>query len=309
VVRRAGEKAARTANAAATPQNPATDQRRGRPTGRQHHQKADGTLPPELGRIKRLITALRHRLAASLSWTSLVRDGHFGHHHALPMARHGHGHRLATRRSDAAWSWPSTGLYAGRGPHRTSGSQLACHRIPQPYLKATTVAGPRQTGSSQAPRRHKEFAPALKVVIIVTMTLPTPARAPVILFRSDRDLPSDLWRDDDGLRFQLEFNFRDAKQSWGLADGMHVTETAVTTAAHRALFMVNVSPRLRRDLRQRDPASSILDLKAQGCGYTYVPETITMLPENPAPDVLTQIFTTVACFGRIHVVQPSFSPG
>ncbi|MCX6081767.1 MAG: hypothetical protein NTW32_19755, partial [Chloroflexi bacterium] len=38
------------------------------------------------------------------------------------------------------------------------------------------------------------------------------------------------------LRFQIEFNFRDAKQHWGLEDFMNVTQTAVTNAANLSFF-------------------------------------------------------------------------
>jgi putative transposase len=90
---------------------------------------------------------------------------------------------------------------------------------------------------------------------------------------------------------------------------MNVTATAVTNAAHLALFMVNVSHRLLRDLRQSAPAYGLLDLKAQCRGDKYVSETIQMRPEKPASGLLTKIFAKVTCLGRIHAVQPSFSPG
>lgn len=41
--------------------------------------------------------------------------------------------------------------------------------------------------------------------------------------------------------FSLEFNFRDAKQYWGLEDFMNISQTAVTNAANLSLFMVNFS--------------------------------------------------------------------
>ena len=83
------------------------------------------------------------------------------------------------------------------------------------------------------------------------------------------------------LRFQSELNFRDAKQYWGLEDFMHVTPTGVTKAAHLSLFMVNVTYRLQADVRQRDPAYSILDLQADCRGSKYVEEMIQRLPEKP----------------------------
>jgi putative transposase len=125
----------------------------------------------------------------------------------------------------------------------------------------------------------------LHVVIMVQTNLRTQAQAHVILFSSDLELTSMPLVDDYGLRCQIECNFRDAKQYWGLEDFMNVTPTGVTHAANLALFMVNVAYRLRADMHQPAPDSSVLDLKADGRGYTYVEETIPMLPEQPEPVV------------------------
>jgi putative transposase len=203
---------------------------------------------------------------------------------------------------------PYEGSYAGRGPRRKYGSKLDDCHIPAMYLKATTIERPIQTRLYQASRLHKEFAHALNVVIIVKTNLQTHARAHVVLFSSDLELPYNQLKDYYCLRFQIAFNFRDAKQYWGLEDFMNVTETAVTHAAHLSLFMVNVSYRFLRDVRQSDPACSLLDLKAWFRADKYVTETIKMLPEKPEPVLLAQIFTKVAGIGRIHAVQPSVSP-
>ena len=110
-----------------------------------------------------------------------------------------------------------------------------------------------------------------------------------------------------GLRFQIEFNFRDAKQYWGLEDFMNVTPTGVTNAANLSLFMVNVAYRLRADVHPCNPDYSVLDLKADCRGYKYVEETIQMLPEKPAPVLFAKILNQVTGLGRIHISQPSFS--
>ena len=89
---------------------------------------------------------------------------------------------------------------------------------------------------------------------------------------------------------------------------MHATETAVTNAAHLSWCMVKVSYRFLQDVRQRDPACSLLDLKAWFRADKYVTETIKMLPEKPEPVLLAQIFTKLAGIGRIHAAQPSVSP-
>jgi hypothetical protein len=89
-------------------------------------------------------------------------------------------------------------------------------------------------------------------------------------------------------------NFRDAKQSWGLEDFMHVTPTGVTNAANLSLFMVNVAYRLRTAVHPPDPDYSVLDLKADCRGSKYVEETIQMLPEKPEPVLFAKILHQVA---------------
>ena len=110
------------------------------------------------------------------------------------------------------------------------------------------------------------------------------------------------------MRFQIEFNFRDAKQYWGLEDFMNVTPTGVTNAANLSLFMVNVAYRLRADVHPRDPDYSVLDLKADCRGYKYVEETIKMLPEKPEPVLFAKILNQVAGLGRIHASQTPPQP-
>jgi putative transposase len=179
--------------------------------------------------------------------------------------------------------------------------------LPAPYLKATTVEGHIQTCLYQMHLLHKEFMHPLNVVIIAKTNLRTQARAHVVLFSSDLALAYAPLVDYYSLRFQIEFNFRDAKQYWGLEDFMNVTPTGVTNAANLSLFMVNVAYHLRADSHPQDPDYSVLDLKADCRGYKYVEETIKMLPEKPEPVLLAKILSHVAGLGRIHAAQPSFS--
>jgi hypothetical protein len=102
----------------------------------------------------------------------------------------------------------------------------------------------------------------------------------------------------------IELLFRDAKQSWGLADVMTVPPTGVTHAANLSLFMVHVAYQRRADVHARDPDSSVLDLKAACRGATYVEETLQMLPEKPAPVLLAKILDHVAIDGQKKIREP-----
>ena len=106
------------------------------------------------------------------------------------------------------------------------------------------------------------------------------------------------------MRFQIEFNFRDAKQYWGLEDFMNVTQTPVTNAVNLSFFMVNVSQRLLRDFRLNQPEAGVLDLKTFFRSRRYVTEIIKSLAEKPDAILIQLLFDKVAKLGAIHQPQP-----
>jgi putative transposase len=226
VVRSEAEQAASQANAAAQQQKPSPPWRRpGRPTGSRSTPHAAVPLTPEWWRITAMLDALLKLIAGVIPLTYVVRDGHFGHHNALHLARQSRLHLIAKLRCDAALSFPYAGPSAGRGPRRQYGRKVDDGNRQAKYLQETTVEGPMQTRVSQAPLLHKEVAQPVKVVSITTRHLRTEARAQVILLSRDLPLAYAPLVDDYRVRFQIELNFRDAKQYWGLADFMHVTPT------------------------------------------------------------------------------------
>jgi putative transposase len=79
------------------------------------------------------------------------------------------------------------------------------------------------------------------VVILLKENCVTKKVARIILFSTDLTLGFSKVVDYYRLRFQIEFNFRDAKQHWGLEDFMVTQEVKVNNAANLAMWMVNVS--------------------------------------------------------------------
>ena len=98
-----------------------------------------------------MLDARRQLSAGLLPLTYGLRDGHFGHHHALPMARQSHLPRLSKLRCDAALYFPYTGPYAGRGPRRKYGHKVNYDHLPAQDLKETTVEGHIETRLYQMP--------------------------------------------------------------------------------------------------------------------------------------------------------------
>jgi len=265
------------------------------------------TLTAELELIKTMVLKLLLLINGQLSLTYLVLDGHFGNNNALQMTRQCGLHLISKLRHDAALYIPYAGPQKQYGQRRKYGDQINYDHLPAAYLKQTSVADGIQTRIYQAALWHKEFPQLLNVGIIAKVNLNTSAHAHVVLFGSDLSLTYDQIIDYYALRFQIEFNFREAKQYWGLEDFMNVTQTAVTNAANLSLFMVNLAALLLRGFRQLNPQFGVLDLKGHFRGLKYVSETIKLLPEKPDPILLAQVFDTVARLGSIHLVEPAFN--
>jgi putative transposase len=310
MVRSETEKTASKAKAQSKKQRKKRPKKRapGRPKGSKNKDKTQVTLTPELQLIKTMVQKQLLLLNGLFSLTYLLLDGHFGNNNALQVARQCSLHLISKLRYDAALYFPYDGPYSGRGPRRKYGHKIDYANIPNKYLQQTSVEENIQTDIYQAQMLHKEFAQPLNVVIIVKINLKTQARAHVILFSSDLDLPYDKLVNYYGLRFQIEFNFRDAKQYWGLEDFMNIKETAVINAANLSLFMVNVAHHLLIDFRLHNPRCGVLDLKAHFRGHKYVIETLKLLPELPEPVLLAQIYDQVAALGSIHTTNPVLNP-
>jgi hypothetical protein len=309
-IRTAEEKAASQAKKQARKAKPEGPKPKpGRPKGSRNKNKAEVVLNAELQRIQKMIQAFQITIQGVIHLTYVLLDGHFGNHPALHMVRQCHLHLISKLRFDAAICFPYTGPSPKRGPRPRLGVCVDVRNIPEVYLKETQVEDGCETRTYQIQLLHEDFPDPLNVVILLKTNLETRAWANVILFSSDLELSYNKLIDLYSLRFQIEFNFRDAKQFWGLDDFMNVTQTAVTNAANLSLFMVDVSQVLMCEYRQDDPDFSVLDLKAYYRGYRYVTETIKMLPQKPDDNLVSQLFHKVAALGRIHPAKMPVSSG
>jgi putative transposase len=310
IVKTAEEKATSKAKVEAKKVKKTDDKKkRGRPKGSKNKEKQEIVLNSELLRIQKALRSLLETIGTVLSLKYVAMDGHFGNYPSAFMVRQVHLHLISKMRSDAAIYPAFEGEHNGRGPKPKYGAKIDIHQMDVKYLKETKIADHLRTDTYQGMLYNKEFGFALNVVVLLKTNLETQAQAHVILFSTDLELAYDKLIKFYSLRFQIEFNFRDAKQYWGLEDFMNVKETAVTNAANLAFFMVNVSQALLRPFRQHQPDYSILDLKSQYRGYRYAREAIKMLPQKPDANILAHIFEQIAQLGAIQPLShPSPTP-
>ncbi len=277
----------------------------GRPKGSKSKKKQPPILSAELLQIQPILQAFLAVLKGVLTVRYLVMDGHFGNYPSAWMVLQAGLQLISKFRSDAALYEPFSGKYSGHGPRSKYGDKVNVCKMKKKYLKADDVEAGIRTQIYQAALLNREFASPINVVVILKTNLSTKKQAHVILFSSDLELSYEKLYDYYTLRFQIEFNFRDAKQYWGLDDFMNVKQTAVANAANLSFFMVNFSSILLRQYRKNNPVFSILDLKSHYRGCRYVSETIKLLPQKPEGILLTEIFQQIARLGMVH---PAFEP-
>ena len=222
--------------------------------------------------------AVQQVLGTTLTVTYVVLDGAFGNNYALQMVRRG-GYALISKLAvNSALYFRYAGTYSGRGPHKKYGERVKYAALPGAYRQQTTTAKGICTEIYQFTALHQLFAQPLNVVVIVKTNTETGARAHAILFSSDLNQTYDQIIDYYTLRFQIEFNFRDAKQYWGLEDFMNVKELPVTNAVNLAFCMVNLAQVLRQRWRPQQPDFSVLDLKAHFRGAQIRDRNIEIAP-------------------------------
>jgi len=291
---------AAAAEPAPAPPVPPAKRGRGRPKGSKNRNKADVELAPHLSFILTLLQAVKQVLGTTLAVTYVVLDGAFGNNYALQMVRRG-GYALISKLAvNSALFFRYDGPYSGRGPHKKYGEKVNYAQLPAQNRQQTTSEKGICTEIYQFKALHKLFAQTLNVVVIVKTNTATGARAHAILFSSDLNQTYDQIIDYYTLRFQIEFNFRDAKQYWGLEDFMNVKELPVTNAVNLAFCMVNLAQVLRQRWQPKQPDFSVLDLKAHFRGLKYVAETLKLLPQAPEPIVFQQIAAKIALLGAVN---------
>src|SRR5439155_24741040 len=190
--------------------------RRGRPQGSKNRNRRAVALSPSLRFIQEHIKRLLAQIGDAFKVVYFLFDGELGHNDALQMVRQVGLHLVSKLRYNSALYFPYVGPYAGRGPHRKYGKKLDYRNIPSTYLQTMSIDEGIETNIYQLALWHKKFAEMLNVVVIVKTNVQTHETAHVVLFSSDLTLGYAQLIDYYRLRFQLEFNFRDAKQYWGL---------------------------------------------------------------------------------------------
>jgi len=268
----------------------------GRPKGSKNKNRRDVKLNDEMTQVKAMLTRLLALLGETLTPIYFVYDGAFGNNAAVQMSRSVGLHLISKLRNNSALYFEWSGVYSGRGRRPMYGQRINYQKLPHEHLKSDETDQSIRTRIYQVAALHKTCADKLNVVIILKEDTKTGKSSHIILFSTDRALNWEALVDYYRLRFQIEFNFRDAKQHWGLEDFMVTKERAVLNAANLSLFMVNLSKAMMLDSGE----SSILDLKARHHSIRYVREVFKILPKGADVINIEDWISKIPILGRIH---------
>lgn len=165
---------------------------------------------------------------------------------------------------------------------RNNGEKLDCQKLTEEYLVKTEVDKKEKTLTKtyQVKGVWTEYMPnLLTVVILVKTNLKTQKTGRVILFSTDLSLAAETIIHFYSQRFQIEFNFRDAKQYFGLSDLKNVKEQQLNNAVNLAFFMDNVSLILIEQAKEQWQVQylGIQDLKAHFRAEKYIRDILNTL--------------------------------
>ena len=220
-----------------TTQTPVPKRKRGRPKGSRNRNKTQVELSDTLKQIQTLIKALLKRIDALIPVRYLVLDGYFGHNNALQMTKQCGLELISKLRvNNRPLIFHPRCLTPDVDARVSTGSVSIHNTLIRNAASLCQTHANITTEVYQAKLHHKKFPDPLNVVCVLKTHLPTEKKSHVLLFSSDLALDAETLIDSYALRFQIEFNFRDAKQFWGLEDFMNVNKTPVNNAANLSMF-------------------------------------------------------------------------
>jgi putative transposase len=278
---------------------------KGRPPGVLNKDKLKLELSSELVRIDGLLKAVLKLLRVFVMVKYLAMDGHFGHNQAVLMARLNGLELISKLRKDAAFYEKYEGEYGGRGARKKKGERLDLDLIPQKYRQKQVREKEIVTNYYAGIFLHPKFGMELKVVIIEKKNEQKKQIARAILFSSEVHLSWEKIVEYYSLRFQIEFNFRDAKQHFGLEDFMTTTARGVENAVNLSFLMVNVSAKLLAE--KGATCVGINDLKSQYRGAKYARWIIKKVLQKAEPIKINEIIEEAGRLGSIHQAKAATS--
>ena len=227
--------------------------------------------------LKNLLDLVQSQLKVflpELNCFHLVLDGFYGHEDYLLLASKNGLNIISKFKVNAHLILPYQGEQLGIGRPKTLGDKVKLDNLDEKYYISTIQD--KNSDVSTKVYQFEAFTPKmaglkLNIVVMVHTHQITKQVSRNIIFTNDLALNTLKVIKYYSLRFQIEFDFRDAKQFYGLSDFKNYKETQVTNAVNIAFTMTVVGKLVleKYKIKLDCPNMGIIDLKtvfrAQKC--------------------------------------------
>ena len=138
----------------------------------------------------------------------------------------------------------------------------------------------------------------MNVIIIFSTNIKNNKSTHTILFSTDLAQEYKQIIDYYSLRFQIEFNFRDAKQFFGLEDFMNIKKRRIHNFANLSLFMNTISYLVFKN--SHFTKYSVNDIKSIFMAERYTKEILKLYGKKADDVLIDDAIRKVSSFSLIH---------
>jgi len=261
--------------------------KKGRPKGSKNKNKSEIKYHSLLRLSEKMLSNLKKehdKFLTKMRVQHFVGDGAYGNNNWVLLLEKYDLKLISKLHYNAALYSAYTGAYCGHGRPKKYGKRINIDNISSSYLVKSIDEKENNYIEYiyQLEVLSKNFRDRLNVVIIIRKDRETGKMKNVILFSNDLELSAEKIIDIYSLRFQIEFNFRDAKQFFGLSDFKNIKEKQVKNAINLSLFMTLISKILLQKYRDffNNEKLSINDLKSLFRADMYISKILKNDNEN-----------------------------
>lgn len=241
---------------------------KGRPKGSKNKEKTEpeSTSYQVLKMLLNLVQSQLKVFIPELNCFHIVLDGFYGHEDYLLLAAKNGLNIISKFKVNAHLILPYQGRQLGKGRPKTLGDKVSLDKLDEKFYVSTIQDN--ESNVSTKVYQFEAFTPKmaglkLNIVVMIHTHLITKKVSRNVLFTNDLTLEALKIIKYYSLRFQIEFDFRDAKQFYGLSDFKNYKEIQVTNAVNMAFTMTVIGKLVleKYKIKFDCPSMGIIDLK------------------------------------------------
>jgi len=227
-----------------------------------------------------------------------VYDGAFGNNAGIQTVKQSGLHLISKLKKNSNLYSKFEGKQKKRGRKRIYGELIDYENMDKKYLQETRIEDNIEVKIYQFKALHKKITGTVNIVLIFSKNLSNEKTTHTILFSTDLKQKYQKIIDYYSLRFQIEFNFRDAKQFFGLEDFMNIKKRRIHNFANLSMFMNNLSFLIHK--KSGFTNYSVNDLKSFFMAEKYTREILKYYAEKVDDILIHNTISRIANFSLIH---------